>query len=113
MNDHLFICVGGSDDHGDGAGHGGAAERGRVPHPHRGLASGQVDHIRGGLSIHSWYLSRFRTAINVLGDSIGAGIVNHLSNDDLESMNDEERKTDVLDEPKQNGGNYLSITGNF
>ena len=50
MNDHLFICAGGSDDHGDGAGHGGAAERGRVPHPHRGLASGQVDSIRGGLS---------------------------------------------------------------
>ena len=53
MNDHLFICAGGSDDHGDGAGHGGAAERGRVPHPHRGLASGQVDHIHGGLSIQS------------------------------------------------------------
>ena len=31
------------------AGHGGAAERGRVPHPHRGLASGQVDSICGGL----------------------------------------------------------------
>ena len=53
MNDHLFICAGGSDDHGDGAGHGGAAERGSVPHPHRGLASGQVDHIHGGLSIQS------------------------------------------------------------
>ena len=31
------------------AGHCGAAERGRVPHPHRGLASGQVDSISGGL----------------------------------------------------------------
>ena len=31
------------------AGHGGAAERGSVPHPHRGLASGQVDNICGGL----------------------------------------------------------------
>ena len=42
----------------------------------------------------------------MLGDSIGAGIVDLLSKDDLESMNDEERKTDVLDEPKQNGGNF-------
>merc|ERR1712176_1624185 len=33
-----------------------------------------------------WLLDRFRTAINVMGDSIGAGIVYHLSKDDLESM---------------------------
>ena len=66
-----------------------------------------MDSIRGGLSIHPRYLSRFRTAINVLGDSIGAGIVDHLSKDDLQAMEDEESKTDVLDEPKQNGGNYL------
>ena len=43
----------------------------------------------------------------MLGDSIGAGIVDHLSKDDLQAMEDEERNTDVLDEPKQNGGNYL------
>ena len=43
----------------------------------------------------------------MLGDSIGAGIVDHLSKDDLQAMGDEESKTDVLDEPKQNGGNYL------
>ena len=30
-----------------------------------------------------WLLDRFRTAINVLGDSIGAGIVFHLSKDQL------------------------------
>ena len=42
----------------------------------------------------------------MLGDSIGAGIVDHLSKDDLQAMEDEESKTDVLDEPKQNGGNY-------
>merc|ERR1712002_1138787 len=34
------------------------------------------------LSIY-WLLDRFRTAINVLGDSIGAGIVYHLSKDQL------------------------------
>ena len=48
-------------------------------------------------------------SINVLGDSICAGIVDYLSKDDLQAMEDEESKTDVLDEPKQNGGNYLQI----
>lgn len=33
-----------------------------------------------------WLLDRFRTAINVLGDSIGAGIVYHLSKDELDTM---------------------------
>jgi len=33
-----------------------------------------------------WLLDRFRTAINVLGDSIGAGIVYHLSKDELDDM---------------------------
>ena len=31
--------------------------------------------------------SRFRTAINVLGDSIGAGLVYHLSKKELEQFN--------------------------
>merc|ERR1739836_261548 len=34
-----------------------------------------------------WLLDRFRTAINVLGDSIGAGIVYELSKNDLEETN--------------------------
>ena len=33
-----------------------------------------------------WLLDRFRTTINVLGDSIGAAIVNHRSKKDLEEM---------------------------
>merc|ERR1712024_357490 len=33
-----------------------------------------------------WLLDRFRTAINVLGDSIGAGIVYHLSKKELEAF---------------------------
>ncbi|XP_052280275.1 excitatory amino acid transporter 3-like isoform X2 [Dreissena polymorpha] len=33
-----------------------------------------------------WFLDRFRTAINVLGDAIGAGIVDHLSQADLKEM---------------------------
>ncbi|KAK2717157.1 hypothetical protein QYM36_007328 [Artemia franciscana] len=33
-----------------------------------------------------WFLDRFRTFTNVLGDSLGAGIVNHLSKKDLSEM---------------------------
>lgn len=33
-----------------------------------------------------WLLDRFRTAINVLGDSYGAGIVDHLSKSELQTM---------------------------
>ena len=33
-----------------------------------------------------WLLDRCRTTINVIGDSIGAGIVNHLSQGELDAM---------------------------
>jgi len=33
-----------------------------------------------------WLLDRFRTAINVLGDSLGAGLVDYISKDELRSM---------------------------
>ena len=33
-----------------------------------------------------WLLDRFTTAINVLGDSIGAGIVSHLSSEELAEL---------------------------
>lgn len=41
-----------------------------------------------------WLLDRFRTTINVVGDSVGAGIVNHLSKGELEEMD----KTGETDE---------------
>jgi len=37
-----------------------------------------------------WLLDRFRTAINVLGDSLGAGIVAHLSRNELDMLPHEE-----------------------
>merc|ERR1719341_2398549 len=37
-----------------------------------------------------WLLDRFRTAINVLGDSLGAGIVAHLSRREIEIARGEE-----------------------
>merc|ERR1712012_1291168 len=36
-----------------------------------------------------WLLDRCRTTINVIGDSIGAGIVNHMCKDELEKMEDD------------------------
>ncbi|KXJ21974.1 excitatory amino acid transporter 3 [Exaiptasia diaphana] len=33
-----------------------------------------------------WFIDRIRTTVNVLGDSLGAGIVEHLSRDDLMNM---------------------------
>ncbi|XP_063402159.1 excitatory amino acid transporter 3-like isoform X1 [Mytilus trossulus] len=39
-----------------------------------------------------WFLDRFRTAINVLGDAYGAGLVAHMSKADLEEMDRREAK---------------------
>ena len=47
------------------------------------------------------FFVRFRTAINVLGDSIGAGIVAHLSKDDLD---DDDSDDDLGHQAKVNGG---------
>ena len=43
-----------------------------------------------------WLLDRFRTATNVLGDSIGAGIVSYLSSEEL-------REIDEMDEDSNLG----------
>ncbi|CAK9826024.1 Excitatory amino acid transporter 2 [Anthophora retusa] len=43
-----------------------------------------------------WMLDRIRTSINVLGDGYGAGIVYHLSKDELSKM-DQERKLEGLE----------------
>lgn len=50
-----------------------------------------VDEITLILPI-DWFLDRFRTAINVLGDAYGAGLVAHLSKQDLEEMDKNEGK---------------------
>ena len=45
------------------------------------------------------FVYRFRTAINVLGDAIGAGIVYHLSKEQLEEMD----VNGIESVPEQNG----------
>ncbi|KAL3868596.1 hypothetical protein ACJMK2_041397 [Sinanodonta woodiana] len=42
-----------------------------------------------------WLLDRFRTTVNVLGDAIGAGIVEKLSIDDLRKMDEDETNTAI------------------
>jgi len=42
-----------------------------------------------------WLLDRFRTAINVLGDSIGAGIVNHLSQEELGMLDKQDQEVAI------------------
>jgi len=65
-----------------------------------GLPSEAVSLI---LSI-DWLLDRFRTAINVLGDSLGAGIVAHLSKEELEqSEKREEPNLEMINVNKENG----------
>lgn len=46
-----------------------------------------------------WFLDRIRTAVNVMGDAFGAGIVEHLSRDDLMSMDFTQREDAVPLEP--------------
>ena len=45
-----------------------------------------------------WLLDRFRTTTNVLGDSIGTGIVDHLSRGDFGSIDDMEDDTKKQEE---------------
>merc|ERR1711936_114172 len=62
-----------------------------------GLPSGDIALI---LSV-DWLLDRFRTTINVLGDAIGAGIVAHLSKEELEqSEKREEPSLEMISENK-------------
>ncbi|KAL9964511.1 hypothetical protein ACROYT_G028162 [Oculina patagonica] len=55
-----------------------------------------------------WFLDRFRTTVNVLGDSIGAGVVEHLSRDDLRKYDcngivDDRAPLSHLEKPEEPG----------
>ncbi|XP_068598005.1 excitatory amino acid transporter 2a [Brachionichthys hirsutus] len=43
-----------------------------------------------------WLLDRFRTSVNVVGDSYGAGIVYHLSKDELDTFDSQQGRMDDL-----------------
>ncbi|XP_013781666.1 excitatory amino acid transporter 3-like, partial [Limulus polyphemus] len=40
-----------------------------------------------------WFIDRFRTAVNVLGDAFGAAIVAHLSSQDLQELSKDTKQT--------------------
>ncbi|XP_056307985.1 excitatory amino acid transporter 2b isoform X1 [Danio aesculapii] len=44
-----------------------------------------------------WLLDRFRTSVNVVGDSYGAGIVYHLSKAELDALDAQHGKTDDIE----------------
>ncbi|XP_061636324.1 excitatory amino acid transporter 4 isoform X2 [Phyllopteryx taeniolatus] len=47
-----------------------------------------------------WFLDRLRTTTNVLGDSLGAGILEHLSRGELQSQDDEVRNSVIEENEK-------------
>ncbi|XP_039984289.1 excitatory amino acid transporter 2-like isoform X1 [Xiphias gladius] len=47
-----------------------------------------------------WLLDRFRTSVNVVGDSYGAGIVYHLSKDELDSFDAQQTRMDDFEMAK-------------
>ncbi|XP_059927237.1 excitatory amino acid transporter 2-like [Gadus macrocephalus] len=47
-----------------------------------------------------WLLDRFRTSVNVVGDSYGAGIVYHLSKDELDSFDAQQSRPDEFEMAK-------------
>ncbi|XP_021962472.1 excitatory amino acid transporter 1 [Folsomia candida] len=55
-----------------------------------------------------WLLERFRTAVNVLGDSIGAGIVAHMSKADLAKIDAAAEERRAMEEMEQGGVNSPS-----
>ncbi|OXU18613.1 hypothetical protein TSAR_005532 [Trichomalopsis sarcophagae] len=70
-----------------------------------------------------WFLDRIRTSVNVLGDGFGAGIVYHLSKDELDQMDGlkklgpletvvvpvlEQTSNDTLDFEKKDADNYIA-----
>lgn len=55
-----------------------------------GLPASDVSYI---LAV-DWALDRLRTVINVLGDALGAGIVNHISRADLITQSNPQKSSE-------------------
>ncbi|XP_025095708.1 excitatory amino acid transporter 1-like [Pomacea canaliculata] len=55
-----------------------------------------------------WFLDRFRTMTNVMGDSLGAGIVYHLSKDELAPLDHEMYETEATKVPNGQEGNAIT-----
>ncbi|XP_075218953.1 excitatory amino acid transporter 1-like [Lycorma delicatula] len=55
-----------------------------------------------------WLLDRFRTTVNVLGDSLGAGIVDHLSKGELKGKIVIKEKNEFMEETNENQNKALN-----
>ncbi|XP_062596010.1 excitatory amino acid transporter 1-like [Saccostrea cucullata] len=55
-----------------------------------------------------WFLDRFRTMTNVVGDSIGAGIVYHLSKDELSGYNEDKDNLNLVRVDIPNGKDAIT-----
>ncbi|TNN87847.1 Excitatory amino acid transporter 2 [Liparis tanakae] len=53
-----------------------------------------------------WLLDRFRTSVNVVGDSYGAGIVYHLSKAELDELDEHAAKSDDIELVSKNQSHY-------
>lgn len=86
-----------------------AAAIGAAGVPQAGLVTMTIVLTAVGLPINEitlilsidWFLDRFRTAVNVLGDSYGAGIVEHLSRNDI--LKPVEYEVDLPNKQEKNG----------
>ncbi|CAF1108062.1 unnamed protein product [Rotaria sordida] len=57
-----------------------------------------------------WLLDRFRTAINVFGDSIGCAIVQHLSRKELDALDNQETTATITDTSRSNSTQTMPIS---
>ena len=51
-----------------------------------------IVHMHKYMYVSNTFSDRFRTSVNVLGDAFGAGIVHHLSKEDLAREDEEEER---------------------
>jgi len=56
----------------------------------------------------TFYRERFRTAVNVMGDSFGAGIVDHMSKGDLAKIDREAQEAEEYDVVGRNNNSKKS-----
>ncbi|CAF3602432.1 unnamed protein product [Rotaria sp. Silwood1] len=59
-----------------------------------------------------WFLDRFRTAINVFGDSIGCAVVNHLSRKELDALDNKKLLADNTDTNNPNSSVSFLVPNN-
>lgn len=60
-----------------------------------------------------WLLDRFRTAINVLGDSYGSAVVDHLSKDEIQLLDQKTHRRSIDQDSHSGAKDYGLIAGSI